>query len=103
MEINKALELGLEWAEKRMASELTEMDKEYILTGIIASLVKNCSIPDFVERSEQSPYSIYEEELNKMKQLPQTQTSLMKQREVLRIFANKLGLYDAADFLRNDR
>ena len=49
------------------------------------------------------PYSIYEEELNKMKQLPQTQTSLMKQCEVLRIFANKLGLYDAADFLRNDR
>ena len=49
------------------------------------------------------PYSIYEEELNKMKQLPQTQTSLMKQCEILRFFANKLGLYDAADFLRNDR
>jgi len=49
------------------------------------------------------PYSIYEEELNKMKQLPQTQTSLMKQCEILRIFANKLGLYDASDFLRNDR
>lgn len=49
------------------------------------------------------PYSIYEEELNKMKQLPQTQTSLMKQCEILRIFANKLGLYDAADFLRNYR
>jgi len=47
------------------------------------------------------PYSIYEEELNKIKQLPQTQTSLMKQCEILRIFANKLGLYDAADFLRN--
>lgn len=49
------------------------------------------------------PYSIYEGELNKMKQLPQTQTSLMKQCEILRVFANKLGLYDAADFLRNDR
>jgi hypothetical protein len=49
------------------------------------------------------PYSIYEEELNKIKQLPQTQTSLIKQCEILRIFANKLGLYDAADFLRNDR
>jgi hypothetical protein len=49
------------------------------------------------------PYSIYEEELNKMAQLPQTQASLMKQCEILRIFANKLGLYDAADFLRNDR
>jgi len=49
------------------------------------------------------PYSIYEEELNKMKQLPQTQTSLMKQCEILRTFANKLGLYDAADILRNDR
>jgi hypothetical protein len=49
------------------------------------------------------PYSIYEEELNKITQLPQTQTSLMKQCEILRIFANKLGLYDAADFLKNDR
>jgi hypothetical protein len=49
------------------------------------------------------PYSIYKDELNKIKQLPQTQTSLMKQCEILRIFANKLGLYDAADFLRNDR
>jgi hypothetical protein len=48
-------------------------------------------------------YSIYEEELNKIKQLPQTQTSLIKQCEILRVFANKLGLYDAADFLRNDR
>ena len=48
------------------------------------------------------PYSIYEEELNKISQLPQTQTSLMKQCEILRIFANKLGLYDAADFLRNN-
>jgi len=55
MEINKALELGLEWAEKRMASELTEMDKEYILTGIKASLVKNCYIPAVVGRSEQLP------------------------------------------------
>ena len=49
------------------------------------------------------PYSIYEVELNKMNQLPQNQTSLMKQCEILRIFANKLGLYDAADFLSNDR
>lgn len=53
--------------------------------------------------SDTFPYSTYEEELNKIKQLPQTQTSLMKQCEILRIFANKLGLYDAADFLRNNR
>jgi len=53
MDINKALELGLEWAEKRMASELTKMDKDYILIGIKASLVKNCSIPNVVGRSEQ--------------------------------------------------
>lgn len=52
MEINKAIELGLEWAEKRMASELTEMDKEYLLTGVKASLVKNCSIPDAIGQSE---------------------------------------------------
>lgn len=46
------------------------------------------------------PYSIYEEELNKVKQLPQTQTSLMKQCEILRIFANKLGY--RLPFFRND-
>jgi hypothetical protein len=46
---------------------------------------------------------LYNEELNKIKQLPQTQTSLMKQCEILIIFANKLGLYDSADFLRNGR
>lgn len=45
----------------------------------------------------------YEEQLNKINQLPQTQTSLMKQLEILRPFANRLGLYDAADYLRNDR
>ena len=73
------------------------------LQNVLCDFVEALRIHDVVVRSEQLPYSIYEEELNKMKQLPQTQTSLMKQREVLRIFANKLGLYDAADFLRNDR
>ena len=48
-------------------------------------------------------WAIYENQLAKIKQLPQTQTSLMKQLEILRPFANKLGLYDTADYLRNDR
>lgn len=44
--------------------------------------------------------NIYIEELKKINQLPQTQISLREQLELLRPFANKLGLYDAADYLR---
>ena len=66
MEINKALKLGLQWAEKRMASELTEMDKDYILTSIRASLVINCYIPDVVGRSEQLCGCEHEDSLGKI-------------------------------------
>jgi hypothetical protein len=35
-------------------------------------------------------------------QMPQTQMALNDQLEILRIAANRLGLYDAADFIRHD-
>jgi hypothetical protein len=35
-------------------------------------------------------------------QVPQTQASLIYQLKILRIAANKLGLYDAADFIKRD-
>ena len=35
-------------------------------------------------------------------QVPQTQMALNDQLKILRIAANKLGLYDAADFIRRD-
>jgi hypothetical protein len=35
-----------------------------------------------------------------MEQLPQTQISLVDQLAILRPFANKLGLYDAADYIK---
>lgn len=53
-----------------------------------------------VNTSSSPQYSIYEEQYKKITQLPQTQISLTKQCEILRVFANKLGLYDAADLLK---
>jgi hypothetical protein len=38
-------------------------------------------------------------ELEKVKQIPQDQHSLISQLFVLRIIANKFGLYDASDYL----
>jgi hypothetical protein len=43
--------------------------------------------------------------LNAVKQIPQvpqTQMALNDQLKILRIAANKLGLYDAADFIKRD-
>jgi hypothetical protein len=51
----------------------------------------------------ESSWAYYEQELNKITQLKQTQSSLSKQMEILRPFANKLGLYDVSDYLRNSR
>lgn len=77
--INKVLEVI------NIERKKQEMDNEEILLNFAVSSIS---------------YSVYQTELEKIKQLPQTQTSLFKQCEILRDFANKLGLYDAADFLR---
>lgn len=44
---------------------------------------------------------IWLQELDKVKQVPQTQEALNDQLKKLRIIANKFGLYDAADYLRS--
>lgn len=41
--------------------------------------------------------------INNIPQQPQVQYSLMEQLEQLRLVANKLGLYDAADYLKFDK
>jgi len=48
----------------------------------------------------ESSWAYYEKELDKIEQLNQTQSSLHKQMFILRQFANKLGLYDVADYLK---
>lgn len=45
-------------------------------------------------------YSIYKEQLHKIEKLTQAQFSTNKQLSILRDFANKLGLYDAANFIK---
>lgn len=44
---------------------------------------------------------ILEEEINKINQCSQRQDSLTEQMLYLYIVANKLGLYDAADYIKN--
>ena len=46
-------------------------------------------------------YAMYEEELNKIGRLSQAQFAKDRQLSILLEFANKLGLYDAADFIKN--
>ena len=49
--------------------------------------------------SEQLP-DVYLQELSKVEWLQQTQISTNEQLQILRQFANKLGLYDASDYLK---
>jgi hypothetical protein len=44
----------------------------------------------------------YEKEFKKMNQLGQSQIDTNSQLKILSVFANKLGLYDAADNIRID-
>lgn len=44
--------------------------------------------------------ALYHEELSKISELSQNQSSLKDQLAILRPFANRLGLYDAADFIK---
>ena len=44
---------------------------------------------------------VYLQELNNINPIAQTQASLTKQLAILRPFANKLGLYDAADYIKH--
>jgi hypothetical protein len=44
----------------------------------------------------------YEKEFKKMNQLGQSQINTNSQLKILRVFANKLGLYDAADYIKID-
>ena len=58
-------------------------------------------MPETQISSNFRPYSLYETELKKINSVPQAQFSTDEQLYILREFANKLGLYDAADILKN--
>lgn len=62
-------------------------------------MLEQLRLHNVVGQSEQLP-DAYKTELSNVKQLGQTQTSLEEQLQILRTFANKLGLYDAADYLQ---
>jgi len=46
------------------------------------------------------PFSVYERQLKKISQIPKTKASLMIQLSILKDFANRLGLYEAADLIK---
>lgn len=68
---------------------------------LVALSEKNKVVSEIPANPANPPYSMYEGELNKIGKLPQAQFSTDKQLSVLMDFANKLGLYDAADFIKN--
>ena len=63
------------------------------------TLVKNLSISRVVVPKGTLPYP-HKHQLERIDQLNQTQTDLKHQLQILRHFANKLGLYDASDYLK---
>jgi len=52
------------------------------------------------EELSKTSWAYFQKEYDKIEQLQQSQKSLTFQLGILRNFANKLGLYDAADFIR---
>ena len=66
---------------------LSSSDKSQMISEILDLLGVSGSALDIVKQ---------------IPQVPQTQMALNDQLKILRIAANKLGLYDAADFIRCD-
>jgi len=63
------------------------------------SELKALNIPVVVVPKGTLPYP-HKHQLERIDQLNQTQTDLKHQLQILRHFANKLGLYDANDYLK---
>jgi hypothetical protein len=81
------------------SKETTERLK--IKLGVYRNTVQEIKQELELHLVSESSWAYYEQELIKVEQLNQTQAPLSKQMEILRPFANKLGLYDVADYLRN--
>ena len=80
---------------KKLCSSIQDLVEE-----LAEYKVKNINvIPCCKSDSEQLP-DVYLQELSKVEWTQQTQVSLNEQLQILRQFANKLGLYDASDYLK---
>ncbi len=83
----------------------TSIYEEYIIN--VEKLINsnddaiNDVVDDAVKESKINWYP-YETQLKRIDQLFQYQGSLNEQLQILRPFANKLGLYDAADYIKID-
>lgn len=83
--------------------ELMQMQghTDYDIANVIANKMEEAMnyIPCCKSDSELLP-DIYLYELSKLEWLQQTQISTKEQLKILIHFANKLGLYDASDYLK---
>lgn len=77
---------------------------KYIIDPDTADLAIQRLIPTILSRVYPTKQLVneftYDSQLKRITQLNQTQASLQDQLKVLRLFANKLGLYDAADYIK---
>jgi len=90
--IQKMIQIGVNLNSNVLEYSGAEADAKNLLDEI----KQQCNIDSVSESS----WTYYEKELDKIEQLNQTQSSLHKQMFILRHFANKLGLYDVADYLK---
>lgn len=67
---------------------------------IVSKIEKSISITHCCKSDNEGFPDVYLQELSKVEWTLQTQVSLNEQLQVLRMFANKLGLYDASDFIK---
>ena len=99
---------------KTTSINITYKDKTYrvsILQGDCVESTHDCRIMEWSHTVEEITteaaeinldYLIaYNRQLNKIKAIEPSQVSLSEQLKILLPFATKLGLYDAADFLKN--
>jgi len=80
-------------------SEFWTDDQIVLLEDIVEVTEKEVNNINYSRCCTELP-TCYSTELDKIDQLKQNQSSTRYQLDILRVFANKLGLYDAADYLK---
>lgn len=78
------------------------LNKKYSFKDLFSKTIKFEHGGDILSIHTKQLSPMYKNELKKIDKLPQTQISTTDQLNILWAFANKLGLYDAADFLKNN-
>ena len=78
-----------------------ELHGQKALSSLVDAIADALQADGLVDSAMPYLSSSLENELSKIDKLCQRQDSMVDQLRVLRPFANRLGLYDAADYIRN--